>query len=663
MKKHEANLKKKIYFLLGLFSLSILLLMAWGVRHQVINRDTYLSWARKHEIKPIRLVPLRGKILDREGRPLAVSLKAGSLYAHPAGVEDPRETARMLAEHMELDPLQLEEKLTKETSFTWLSRQMPMEKAQAVMKLGVSGIGLQREGKRYYPNRELAGHVLGFAGIDSQGLEGIEWGFHEVLKGREGTLMLQQDARGRVLWQDVTLQSGSETGCELHLTLDLRLQYFTEKALQRAVRESQAISGMAIVMDPRSGELLAMACAPSFNPNRFRDFGFSQWRNRVITDAFEPGSTIKPFLLAAALEEGVVSETSSVFCENGEFSYGGETIHDMKPHKKLTVREVLTVSSNIGISKIADALGARDVWDCLNAFGFGRKTGVDLPGEVSGSIRAWRKWSKIELATHAYGQGFSSTVIQLVSAFSVLANGGFLIEPYAVQRILNEDGKVLMEKKPRVVRRVILKRTADRVLRVLESVVEKGTGKEARIPGYPVAGKTGTAQKFDLETKKFSKERSVVSFVGIVPSDKPEMVIAVVLDEPRGKASGGKLAAPVFREIASRCLHYRQVPGRAPVLKEQDVPMQLCSAVSVREQEKQGAVMGESGTGKEALRMPELRGLPLRSAMRALEGLPVKVSLEGSGRVTSQEPGPFTLLERGQTLHLQASPSRTREAG
>lgn len=664
MKAHDVNLKKKIYALLGFYSLLILGLMVGSVHHQVIKRNVYLSWAQKQDHKPVRLIPLRGRILDRRGCPMALSIETGSVFAHPPRIHETEKTARLLARTLDMDPDVLRDELTRDVSFTWLARQVPREKAEAVRKLELRGIGIEKEGKRYYPNRELAGHVIGFSGIDSQGLEGLEWGFDSYLKGRQGTLMLQHDARGRPLWQGVSMETGRKGCCELRLTLDLRIQFFTEQALSKAVQDAGALSGFAVVLDPRSGEVFALACAPVFDPNRFSGFKSSQWRNRSITDTFEPGSTAKAFLLSAALEEGVVSESTRIHCENGRFSYGGRCVHDMKPRQTLTVREILMYSSNIGITKIADLLGGGNLWNYLNAFGFGQKTGFDLPGEASGSLRHWKTWAKISLATHAFGQGFAVTGIQLASAFAVLANGGFLIEPYMVQQIRDENGSLLVDRKPRVIRRVISKRTADRVLKVLESVVEEGTGQKARIAGFSVAGKTGTAQKFDSETGQYSKDRAVVSFVGVVPADSPEMVIAVILDEPQGNSTGGTSAAPAFREIASRSLYYRRVPGQVPVPDDEPLPVRLCTALTWENRGGSKLMQGqEAEISLEEQRMPALKGLPLRSALRVLEGLPITIRMEGSGTVVFQRPKPDSRIQAGQTLWLRASPEGWQQSG
>jgi cell division protein FtsI (penicillin-binding protein 3) len=511
---------------------------------------------------------------------------------------------------------------------------------------------MEKEGRRYYPNRDLAANLIGFVGVDSQGLEGLELHYERQVSGAKGSLLLQRDARGRLLWKEVAETPESSRGSDIMLTLDLRIQFAAERALGRAVEDTRSSSGSAIVLDPRSGEILAMACVPTFDPNRFRAYGPGWWRNRCITDTFEPGSTVKAFLLAAGIEEGLIDEQTSFHCEGGAYRFGGHWIHDMKPHEDLTALEVITHSSNIGATKIAELLGTHTWWEYLNAFGFGQETRVDLPGEVPGTLRPWATWAKVALGTHAFGQGFSVTTLQLAAAFAALANGGFLLEPFLVREVRDETGRLTEARQPKVTRRAISKETAERVLAALEVVVESGTGEAAKVPGFHVAGKTGTAQRFDPESNQYSNERPVVSFVGIVPADTPELVIAVVLNEPEGKASGGTMAAPVFREIAAASLHYRCVPGPMPWIAETNYVVRHCSAESVDERRDPGTP-GVTWIGPQgAWMMPDLRSLPFRTAFRALEGLPVTIEVEGSGRILHQDPAPGAFISAGHILRL-----------
>ena len=659
MKQEDRSLRIKIYFLLGCFGVMILALMARAFQHQVVNRDRYLHWAKEQHLQPVRLVPLRGKILDSRGTPLAVSLKAASLFAHPPRIRDPGKAARLLARTLELDPADLREKLKEPVSFVWLARQLPLEKADAVQRLQLSGIGVEREGRRCYPLRELAANVIGFSGVDSQGLEGVEYLYEKRLKGKQGTLLLQQDALGRPLWQEVYQDSREDCVNEIILTLDARLQFFAEEALREAVEATGAVGGTVVILDPMSGEILAMASLPTFNPNQFGSYLSPSWRNRVITDGFEPGSTIKPFMLAAVLEEGVVDEETKFFCEKGRYLYGGHWIHDIHPQDLLTVREIVVRSSNIGTTKVAETLGSPTLWKYLNAFGFGQKTGVDLPGEAAGVLRHWKTWTKICLANHAFGQGFAVTALQLATAYAALANGGFLMEPYVVREVRDEKGQVIETRQTGVRSRVISKATAERVLAVMEDVVQVGTGKRAQIPGVRVGGKTGTAQKFERQAGRYSDDKIVCSFVGILPIEKPDMVVVVVLDEPRGSVTGGLVAAPVFQKVASKALLYRNIQAQAP----EPGPATPAGVFEPASVERPARLAVAENADEAVWTMPELRRLTVRSALKAMEGYPVFVQLNGSGIIAEQNPLPGSPLESGQSVWLRAGPNRSDRLG
>ncbi len=663
MSREDRSLRAKIYFMLGVYVLLVLVLAARAFQHQVIKRDGYLQWARDQQLQPVKLVPLRGKIVDARGNLLAVSLKAASLFAHPAQVENPERTAQVLARTLRLDAGELLQKLRQPVSFVWLARQLPVEDAEKVKRLALPGIGVEWEGRRYYPFRELAANVIGFAGVDSQGLEGVEIFREAVLKGKQGKLLLQQDARGRLLWQELYQDSREDSVKEIVLTLDVRIQHFAEQALREAVEENGAAGGTIVVMDANQGDLLAIACLPTFNPNRFGAYPPELRRNRAITDAFEPGSTVKPFALAAALEEGLLNEEVRFNCERGKYFFGGHWIHDIHPYDVLTLREVIVKSSNIGTAKMAETLGSQILWKYLDAFGFGRKTGIDLPGEATGTLRHWKSWTTICLANHAFGQGFSVTALQLACAYAALTNGGWRVEPHVVREIRDEKGTVLEAWKPGPGRRVISARTSERVRAVLEGVVEEGTGKRAKLAGFRVGGKTGTAQKFEPALGIYSPNKMVCSFVGIVPIEKPEIVVVVAIDEPRGRVTGGMIAAPVFQRVASKALFYRNVEATVP---EPSAPVQaglfrtasLCwdsSGPTAAPVVAGGAAQAEHASS--AWTMPELRQRTVRAALRALEGFPVQVRLEGSGILVEQDPKPGSPLEAGQVVRLTAGPS------
>lgn len=663
MSREDRSLRAKIYLMLGVYVLLVLVLVARAFQHQVIKRDGYLQWARDQQLQPVKLVPLRGKIVDTRGNLLAVSLKAASLFAHPAQVENPQRTAQVLARTFRLEAGDLLQKLRQPVSFVWLARQLPVEEAEKVKGLALPGIGVEREGRRYYPFRELAANVIGFAGVDSQGLEGVEIFREAVLKGKQGKLLLQQDARGRLLWQELYQDSREDSVKEIVLTLDVRIQHFAEQALREAVEQNGAAGGTIVVMDANRGDLLAIACLPTFNPNRFSAYPPELRRNRAITDAFEPGSTAKPFALAAALEEGLLNEEARFDCERGKYFFGGHWIHDIHPYDVLTLREVIVKSSNIGTAKMAETLGSQILWKYLDAFGFGRRTGIDLPGEATGLLRHWKTWTTICLANHAFGQGFSVTALQLACAYAALTNGGYRVEPHVVREIRDERGTVLKTWKPGPVRRVISTRTSERVRAVLEGVVEEGTGKRAQLAGYRVGGKTGTAQKFEPALGIYSTSKMVCSFVGIVPIEKPEIVVVVAIDEPRGRVTGGMIAAPVFQRVASKALFYRNVEA---TVSEPSAPGQagLFQTASLAWDSPEPAVapVGAGGVAQaeqvsSPWTMPELRQRTVRAALRTLEGFPVEVRLEGSGVLVEQDPKPGAPLEAGQLVRLTARPS------
>ena len=660
MNKEETRKRVKLYFLMICFLGCIAALMVKAFHLQVVEREFLLKKAKVQIHKPIRLIPLRGEILDRNGSPLAISVKTTSVYSQRLGIkdkskhssEDLSKVVRMIEPYTSKKPKELSQILLKRASFTWLARQIPMCVGRDIQNLGYPGIGIETEGKRYYPKKELAGQVVGFVGVDSQGLEGLELYYERSIKGKEVTLSLQRDALGQTLWKEIPAAHENEIGKELILTLDSRIQFFAERALADAAQKCGAVSGSVLVMDPMTGEILAMAIQPSFNPNRFQLTPPFARRNHTVTDSFEPGSTAKAFTLAAALEEGVVEEGKTFYCENGRYAFAGRTIHDLHRYGELTVRDIIIHSSNIGATKIAEILGAKRLHRYLKGFGFGSPTGIDLPGEVGGTLRNYQKWPNIALANHAFGQGFTVTAIQMATAFSALANGGFLVQPYIVKEIRDPFGKESHTRAPEVVRRVISRATSQRVLSVLEGVVQEGTGKNARIPGYRVGGKTGTAQKVDPELGIYSSSKYVASFIGVVPVEKPELVMVVILDEPAVRGTGGSLAAPVFREVAWNALRYRNItPEGSPELLDSDPEVIVAAQGQGRtENEVKQVQKGE-------LSFPDLYGLSLRKALQVIEGYPVTVEIQGSGKVISQIPLPGAVIQGGDHCVLEASPS------
>jgi len=509
-----------------------------------------------------RLVPLvsrRGTIFDRAGRELAVSLRVSSVFAQPTAIANPRETARALAPILGQSARELQARLNTDKPFVWLQRQLEPRQAEAIGDLGLKGIGLVPESRRYYPRQDLASHVLGSVGLDDRGLEGVEHLYDDLLGGKPQFVTAQQDALGRLVFRQE--EPAPKTPIfDVYLTIDEVLQYITERELARAVERSGAKAGTALILDPTSGEILALANQPTFDPNHYKTASSAAKRNRAAADYLEPGSIFKVILAAGAMEEGVVGPTDLLYGENGSIEVSGVTIRDHEKYGWLTVRQVLAQSSNVGAIKLGQKLGKSLYYHYMSAFGFGSLTGVDLPGETPGLIRRPKGWSALSLPVLSLGQEVSVTAIQFATAFAAIANGGSLLRPHVVRSLRTQDEAVARNVEPAVVRRVISEQTARTLLEMLTSVVEEGTGKQAAVPGYTVSGKTGTAQKVEPATGRYSHRKVVASFVGAIPAEAPRLVILVMIDEPETLRWGGSIAAPTFREIAQDAVKYLKIP-------------------------------------------------------------------------------------------------------
>jgi cell division protein FtsI (penicillin-binding protein 3) len=526
---------------------------------QIQQRDRLSERATKQYERRLPIVSRRGTIYDRSGRELAVSLKVASVFAQPAAIENPEGTAKALAPILGQSATHLLSLLTSDKLFVWLERQVEPAQTEAINELNLKGIGLYPESRRYYPRQELAAHVLGMVGLDDRGLEGLEHQYDVLLGGQPEYITAQQDALGRIIFRHEE-ERGRPLIFDLTLTIDEVLQYTAERELQRAVERSHAKTGTAIVMDPWTGEILALANQPTFDPNKYKRGGSFAKRNRAVTDYFEPGSVFKVILAAGALEEGVVRPSDRFHGENGAIEVGGVTIRDHEKYGWLTVQEILAHSSNVGAIKIGQKLGKSLYYHYISGFGFGSLTGLDLPGETPGFIRRPKGWSGLSLSVLSLGQEISVTPVQIATAFSAVANGGILVRPHIVRDLRAQDGSVARHVEPVMIRRVISQQTAQSLLTILRSAVEEGTGKEAALEQYSVAGKTGTAQKVDPVTGRYSHQRVVASFVGAVPAESPRLVILVTIDEPETLRWGGSVAAPTFREIARDALQYLRVP-------------------------------------------------------------------------------------------------------
>jgi cell division protein FtsI (penicillin-binding protein 3) len=547
--------------ILAIFLILLLGLSAIGVRVfsiQIQQGDRLAERAAKQYLRRLPLVSRRGTIYDRAGRELAVSLRVASAFADPAEVQDPVETARALAQALGQPSNEIQARLISDKTFVWLQRQLEPRQAYAVSDLNLKGVGLAPESRRFYPRQELAAHVLGMVGLEDRGLEGVEHLYDDLLGGKPQFVVAQQDALGRLVFRQEQAEPGAPI-FDVHLTIDEVLQYIAERELARVVERSGAKAGSVVVLDPATGEILALANQPTFDPNHFKKAASAARRNRAATDYFEPGSIFKVILAAGAMEEGVVRPGDQFFGENGAIQVGGVTIRDHERYGWLTVRQILSHSSNVGAIKIGQKLGKSLYYHYISAFGFGSLTGVDLPGETPGLIRRPKGWSALSLPVLSLGQEVSVTPIQFATAFAAVANGGALMRPHVVRGLRTQDGTLARQVEPVMVRRVISEGTARTLLEMLTSVVEEGTGKEAAVPGYAVAGKTGTAQKVDPATGRYSHRKIVASFVGAIPAEAPRLVILVMVDEPETLRWGGSIAAPAFREIARDAMKYLRV--------------------------------------------------------------------------------------------------------
>lgn len=557
---------------------------------QVLKHEHYVAKATRQQQRVIKLDPPRGTIYDARGRELAVSVQVDSAFAVPSEVRDPRATASALARTVPgLDARKLVRDLSRDRDFVWVARKLDPPVADAVRALELDGIHFLQESKRYYPMRELAAQVLGYVGTDNHGLAGLEALYDERVAGKPGMRTVLRDASGKMVVAPGLSFAEAEPGQDLHLTLDAAIQHIVERELERSVTERGASRGMAVFLDPRTGGVLAMASYPGFDPNEFARYPASRWRNRTIMDVYEPGSTFKIITAAAALGSGLVRSTDVFDCEMGGTVVYGKRIRDHKPFGSLTFAQVLEKSSNVGVIKAALILGDQRLYTAIRAFGFGRPTGIDLPGEGSGIVHPMERWGMRGKAYISFGQGISVTPLQLATAVAAVANEGTLLKPHVVAATGRGGVVEAKHSGPPVVGRAVDAATARELKRLLEGVVQLGTGKGAAVPGYRVGGKTGTAQ---IPVRGgYSRNGYLPSFVGFAPVDQPVLVGVVAIAEPQGWAyHGGQVAAPVFGAIARQVLLYlgirpvRERPGAwpgetllaskepAPIAEESSVP-------------------------------------------------------------------------------------------
>ena len=634
-----------IFFLLGLGTI-----LARAYQLQILKKDNLEAIARAGYIGTTKLPPKRGTIYDREGHELALSIEVASIYAHPNRIVEKAKTAKYLSRILNKRSDKILSQLKSRRSFKWIKRRIAPGLANKVKALNLDGIGVTTETRRYYPGREIAAHLIGFVGIDNQGLEGLEKKYDGLLSGPQYSLVQMRDAMGR----SFSISRPAPSGHEMHdfiLTIDKAIQYKVQQVLRSAVKKTGAKAGHCLVVNPATGEILAMAVVPEFNPNIFSRYKPYQWRNRSITDCFEPGSILKAFLLAACLEEGILTPNTKFDCEQGKFRIGRHVLNDTHKNGILSVSDIIVHSSNIGAVKMGRKLGYDKFYEYLRKLGFGGKTGVGLLGERNGFIREAGDARLIDQANLYFGQGMVATSLQLTMAMAAIANGGSLMRPYVVKSILDQSGNVVRETHPKVARRVFSVNTAGKVAKILGAVVEEeGTGEQAAISGFCVAGKTGTAQKVDPKTKKYSKKKYVAGFVGFVPIDQPRLVILVIIDEPKGISYGGVVAAPVFREVGQWSLNYLRVNPQVRVArKERAGPAKVFKRTDRRSADRMSPKVKEGA-------LPDFRGLGMREVLKKGRSLGLVVCLEGTGLAVRQYPRPGLPLKKVGTVKVSFKP-------
>ena len=552
------------YIKLRVFLVGFVFIVLFGVIgakafHLQVYRSPWLAQkaSRQYE-QSLTASGKRGTVYDRNLREMAITVDVASIAARPSEIKNLQSTSKALAKALKMDYRQIKQSLKSKSPFVWIKRQASPKETEAVNGLELAGIEFVPERCRFYPNKTLASQALGFTGLDGYGLEGIEFAYDRYLRGSDNNLTVFKDALGKV-FDEKQKNDARIDGHNIILTIDRTAQYIAENALAEAVKEYSAKSGIAIVMEPQTGAILAMAQAPFFNPNAYTDFNKALWRNRAITDPFEPGSTMKIFSAAAAIESGNVRASDIFFCENGTYKIGKNVVHDIKKFGWLSLQQIVKYSSNIGAVKISEKLGPEKLYGMFRKFGFGDKTGIDSPGETAGSLSYYKNWTSVDSASIAFGYGISVSAIQLIAAVSAIANDGILMKPYLVQAITDDSGQPLKQFQPQIVRRVIKDQTAQTIKAIMKTVITTGgTGTNAALENYTVCGKTGTTRKLD-ENGTYSNSKHIASFVGFTPAEKPQLAILVVIDEPQGHYYGGTVSAPVFRKIARETLNYLNI--------------------------------------------------------------------------------------------------------
>ncbi|MDR2141135.1 MAG: transpeptidase family protein [Deltaproteobacteria bacterium] len=714
------NKQNRLKWVLFVFALVFLAVVTRAAEIQLIKRDMLLLESKKTSERSFSLGSVRGDIYDRNGEKLASSVAVNSVFVDGKVLQERGEAAFALSQALDMSYEELAKvfedlesipgtsatapnRRPKSRTFSWVKRHLSDKEAEAVKALRIRGLRLKKEYRRDYPNGSLAAHLLGFVGKDGQGLEGLELALDNFLRVQPKGMVVRQDRLGRII-MDIPDQTISQPkGASVMLTLDRQIQHLTEKALAKAVVERNAKSGQALVVRVKTGEILASAVYPTFDPNNYQESENADRRNKILTDPFEPGSTFKVFTVAAALEENLITPETVFFCENGLYKIDGANvaIKDTASYGDLTVSRVIQVSSNIGAIKIGERLGPYKLHNYLTRFAFGEKTGLAYPsGESAGRLRPPKEWHAVDLASLSFGQAISVTSLQMTMAVAALANEGVLMRPTLVSRVIDDQGRVLEQRQPQIVRQVVSPLTASQVLRMMRlAVAKQGTGRRAEIPGYPVAGKTGTAQSVSHGASGYSKDKYVASFVGVAPYKTPELCVFVALTEPWPAYYGGEVAAPVFKEIMEAALPILDIPMTEDEAVEPEWPVEVKNNASagvpgvLNDDRPANFLMvkikkgdrGQSGpiprlgddfqgyaaesldfeglaeakemvappspTGEPGV-MPDVSGRSMREVMDLLSQFQMSVEYSGSGLAIGQYPAPGASVEVGQMARI-----------
>jgi len=680
-------IRLRMGILCGLLALGLGIILSSGWELMVGHGGEWRELAERQRQRRLSVEPKRGSLYDRNGTALAVSIEVPSVSMDaqemlrdvPAGRLSfvVRDAANRIAAALSLDPVTVERKIIQKRRFAWLKRKASAEEVEAIRVIAsgdgdpnrrLLGLNVQGESHRYYPRRELAGSLLGFVASDGKGKDGLELALEPELQGRPEQLAGLRDRSGRLLFADAVEDDAALAGHDVALTIDQAIQFTAERELAMAIQTFEARDGSLVALDPKTGEILALASFPTYNPNDYETSDMEARRARPVTDTFEPGSSMKIFTISAGLATGVITPTQQLYCEKGAMRIDKVTIRDTHPSEWLTVPKILALSSNICAAKIGLSLGSDRLYEYLRKFGFGQTTGLSVTGEATGTLRPrGRSWVDIETAAASFGQGITVSTLQLAIATAAIANGGELMEPTLLKRVNAATGELIREAAPTLRRRVIPRSVASQVTELMVGVTEgEGTGTEATIAGYRVAGKTATAQKANPRTGHYSEDKFVASFVGFVPANNPVVLIAVVIDEPMVEHAGGVVAAPVFRRVAQMVLEHKGMTppntkrASAAELGARPDPAHVAYEMIRQAQGDHSTVQEIANTGPTRhglVRVPNMIGWSMRDVIHQVSELGLSPQVQGTGLLSKQDPAPGQSLEKGAALKLQFEPA------